>query len=47
MGQGLHTKVAQVVAGEFGVEAARVRITATQTDKVPTPDPPPPPPAPT
>ena len=35
MGQGLHTKVAQVVAGEFGVEAARVRITATQTDKVP------------
>ena len=35
MGQGLHTKVAQVVAGEFGVEAARVRVTATQTDKVP------------
>ena len=35
MGQGLHTKVAQVVAGEFGVEVARVRITATQTDKVP------------
>ena len=35
MGQGLHTKVAQVVSGEFGVEAARVRITATQTDKVP------------
>ena len=35
MGQGLHTKVAQVVAAEFGVEAARVRITATQTDKVP------------
>ncbi len=35
MGQGLHTKVAQVVAGEFGVDAARVRITATQTDKVP------------
>ena len=35
MGQGLHTKVAQVVAGEFGVEATRVRITATQTDKVP------------
>ena len=35
MGQGLHTKVAQVVAGEFGVEAARVCITSTQTDKVP------------
>ena len=35
MGQGLHTKVAQVVAAELGVEAARVRITATQTDKVP------------
>ena len=35
MGQGLHTKVAQVVAAEFGVETARVRVTATQTDKVP------------
>ena len=35
MGQGLHTKVAQVVAGELGMETARVRITATQTDKVP------------
>ena len=35
MGQGLHTKVAQVVAAEFGVDATHVRITATQTDKVP------------
>ena len=35
MGQGLYTKVASVVANEFGIEAARVKITATTTDKVP------------
>lgn len=35
MGQGLHTKVAQVVAQAFGVGLDRVRITATRTDKVP------------
>jgi xanthine dehydrogenase large subunit len=35
MGQGLFQKVAQVVAGVFGVEADRVRITATDTAKVP------------
>ena len=35
MGQGLHTKVAQVVAEEFGVGLDQVRITATTTAKVP------------
>ena len=35
MGQGLHTKVAQVVAEEFGVPLNFVRITATNTAKVP------------
>jgi len=34
MGQGLNTKVMQVVAQELGVDLARVRITATRTDKV-------------
>jgi len=35
MGQGLFIKVAQVVAGVFGVPVARVRITATSTAEVP------------
>ena len=35
MGQGLHTKVAQVVAEEFGIGFEQVRITATKTDMVP------------
>ena len=35
MGQGLNTKVAQVVAEVFQVEMNRVQITATRTDKVP------------
>jgi len=35
MGQGLHTKVAQVVANVLGVDASSVRSTATVTDKVP------------
>ncbi len=35
MGQGLHTKVAQVVAEEFGLGLDRIRITATSTEKVP------------
>jgi xanthine dehydrogenase large subunit len=35
MGQGLFTKVAQVVAEEFGIDFDRVRITATTTDQVP------------
>ncbi|MGD0565545.1 MAG: xanthine dehydrogenase molybdopterin binding subunit [Roseiarcus sp.] len=35
MGQGLFTKVAQVVAEEFGIPLEWVRITATNTAKVP------------
>ncbi len=35
MGQGLYTKVAQVVAEEFQVDIDQVRITATTTAKVP------------
>ena len=35
MGQGLNTKVAQVVAEVFQVDFSRVQITATNTDKVP------------
>jgi xanthine dehydrogenase large subunit len=34
MGQGINTKVMQVVAHELGVELARVRATATNTSKV-------------
>jgi xanthine dehydrogenase large subunit len=35
MGQGLNTKIAQVVAETFQVDLARVKITATTTGKVP------------
>lgn len=35
MGQGLNTKVAQIVADEFQVDLDRIKITATATDKVP------------
>ncbi|HUH94899.1 MAG TPA: xanthine dehydrogenase molybdopterin binding subunit [Casimicrobiaceae bacterium] len=35
MGQGLYTKVAQVVAHELGVTLDRVRVTAADTSKVP------------
>ena len=34
MGQGINTKVMQVVAHELGVELARVRVSATNTSKV-------------
>ncbi|AZS20528.1 MULTISPECIES: xanthine dehydrogenase molybdopterin binding subunit [unclassified Caulobacter] len=35
MGQGLNTKVAQIVAQAFQVDISRVKITSTVTDKVP------------
>ncbi|OLQ73292.1 xanthine dehydrogenase molybdopterin binding subunit [Photobacterium proteolyticum] len=35
MGQGLNTKVAQIVAQEFQVDIDKIQITATNTDKVP------------
>jgi len=35
MGQGLHTKVCQVVADEFGLPLDAIRVTATDTAKVP------------
>ncbi len=35
MGQGLNTKVAQIVAEEFQVDFDRIQVTATNTDKVP------------
>jgi len=35
MGQGLYTKVAQIVARGFGVHFERVHVSSTRTDKVP------------
>ncbi|MEH6445218.1 MAG: xanthine dehydrogenase molybdopterin binding subunit [Oceanospirillaceae bacterium] len=35
MGQGLHTKVAQIVAEEFQVDIQHILVSATNTDKVP------------
>jgi xanthine dehydrogenase large subunit len=35
MGQGLFTKVAQVVAHEFGIDVDRVRVSASDTAKIP------------
>jgi len=35
MGQGLNTKIAQIVAQTFALDLDKVRITATNTDKVP------------
>ncbi len=35
MGQGLHTKVAQIVAHELGISLALVRATASDTSKIP------------
>jgi xanthine dehydrogenase large subunit len=35
MGQGLHTKVAQIVADELGIPFERVLTTASDTSKIP------------
>ncbi|MBB6260590.1 xanthine dehydrogenase large subunit [Paenochrobactrum gallinarii] len=35
MGQGLYTKVAQIVAEEFQIDLKHIKATATRTDKVP------------
>lgn len=35
MGQGLHTKICQIVADELGVPFGKVRISATDTSKIP------------
>lgn len=35
MGQGLHTKIAQIVADAFKVDIGRIKLTGTTTDKVP------------
>jgi len=35
MGQGLHTKIRQIAAAEFGVSLERVKVNATNTSKVP------------
>ncbi|WDT87650.1 xanthine dehydrogenase molybdopterin binding subunit [Alteromonas sp. 009811495] len=35
MGQGLHTKIGQIAANEFGVGLDMIEVTSTRTDKVP------------
>ncbi|MGQ8366726.1 xanthine dehydrogenase molybdopterin binding subunit [Glaciecola sp. 1036] len=35
MGQGLHTKIGQIAAQEFGVDLEAIEVTSTRTDKVP------------
>lgn len=35
MGQGLHTKIGQIVAHELGIPLSDIEVTATRTDKVP------------
>lgn len=35
MGQGIHTKIQQIAAAEFGVSIHRVKVNATDTSKVP------------
>ncbi len=35
MGQGLHTKIQQIAANEFGLELDSLDVTSTRTDKVP------------
>ncbi len=35
MGQGLHTKIAQIVAQVFAIDIEKIKVAATRTDKVP------------
>lgn len=35
MGQGLHTKIAQIAAAELGLSLDAIKVTSTRTDKVP------------
>ncbi|XOV77961.1 MAG: xanthine dehydrogenase molybdopterin binding subunit [Aestuariibacter sp.] len=35
MGQGLHTKIQQIAAQEFGLPVTQIEVTSTRTDKVP------------
>ena len=35
MGQGLHTKIRNIAAAEFGVDISRIKINATDTSKIP------------
>jgi xanthine dehydrogenase large subunit len=35
MGQGTHTKIAQLVSNSFGVPFEKIKISATNTSKVP------------
>lgn len=35
MGQGLHTKIQQIAAHEFGLNTSHIDVTSTRTDKVP------------
>jgi len=35
MGQGTHTKIAQLVANELGLNFNRIKVSATRTDKIP------------
>ena len=35
MGQGLHTKIGQIAANEFGIDLSMIEVTSTRTDKVP------------
>ncbi len=35
MGRGLHTKIGQIAANEFGLDLDMIEVTATRTDKVP------------
>jgi xanthine dehydrogenase large subunit len=35
MGQGLHTKIRNIAAAEFGVDISRIKVNATDTSKIP------------